>query len=122
RSEEALVEVRGERGEELALPRAPLGRPAHHDVELLGEPVAEELPPVEERLDHAERLGRRVRAVQDLESHPSARSAASSRRRPSSTATATVRSKISSSDQPASLTAWTSASVIVYARSRTLAR
>src|SRR5262249_2562744 len=107
---------------QLALAGAPLGRPTHHAVELVGEPAAEHVGPVHQRLDHAERLGRRMIPVQDLQPHLMTPSAAASRRRPSSTATAPVRSKVSSSLPPASFPAWPSASVIVYAAVRTFSR
>src|SRR5581483_2447931 len=94
RSEKALVQVRREACEELALAGAPFGRPTHRIVQRLGERPAEELGPVEERLHDAERLGRSVLAAQNIEPHPIARAAASQRRSPSPIATDTVCSKI----------------------------
>src|SRR4029077_1317111 len=78
-SERTLVEQRGEGGEQLPLPRAPVRRPPHDAVELIGERMPEELGPVEERLHPPEglgaapladgvehrRLGRRVPTVDD---------------------------------------------------------
>src|SRR5581483_10470929 len=137
RSERALVEQRREAGEELALARRPVGRPAHDGVELLRERLAEELGPVEQRLDHAERLAagaladlgehrRRLAGVAVVDAvepdHPITRSAASRRRSPSRIAAPTVCSKMTSSSIPAAFSAATSSSVTVRASVRTFAR
>ena len=108
-------------GEELALAGAPVRRPAHHAVELLRERAARRARagrasvfttpsgsrPLrsrdllqERRLRRARARGRRPRAGSS--DHPIA---ASSRRRPCAIATATVCSKISSSEKPAALSA-----------------
>src|SRR5207249_7711310 len=127
RSEQTLVEPRGERREQLTLARAPLGWAPHHAIQRLRERKAEELGAVEQRLDDAERLVaaarpdlgehgrlvRRVPAVDDGEPQPITCSAMSSRRSPSWIATATVCSKISSSERPAAFSPSSSASVIV---------
>src|SRR5437667_342359 len=66
-SEWTLVDERGEAGEQLPLPRAPVRRPTHHDVELLGERRPEELGPVEQGLHDAERF--RAAALADRAEH-----------------------------------------------------
>ena len=116
-SEQALVECDANPANSSRSTGTPLGRAAHRDVELVGEPAAEHVGPIEQRLDHAERLGRRVIAVQDSSLTSTTASLLITARgdaaSPSATATATVCSKISSSLTPASFTACTSASVIV---------
>src|SRR5262249_53723459 len=136
RSERALPEQRREGREQLPLSRAPLRRTSHRDVQRLRERLAEELRPVEQRLDDAKWLGsralserlehcglrRRMTVVDDREPHPITSSATSSLRSPSAIATTTVCSKISSSEKPASLRASMSRSETAYARSRTFSR
>ena len=125
-------------GEELSLAGAPLGRAAHHPVELLRERPPEELGPVEERLRR--RRAARARCARARPRRNAASSAAwpwstTSRRiirsppsprraggAPRRSPPPTVCSKISSSLRPAAFRASTSASVTAYARSRTFSR
>src|SRR5207249_671249 len=51
RSEQALVQARRERGEQLALADAPFRRPAHHRLRPVAHRATEELRPVEQRFD-----------------------------------------------------------------------
>ena len=82
---------------------------------------AEELQPVVERLQHAERA-RRLDPVDGFESHRRLCRPASRRSSPAATAAETVCSKISSSEKPASFSRCTSASVTRYACRRTFSR
>src|SRR5207302_2984822 len=121
RSERALVERRDERGEQLALAVAPIGRPAHREIERVGVRLAEELRAIVQRLHDTERpldLDR----VYAGEPHARVSNAASSRSKPAAVAAETVRSKISSSEKPAALSSATSRSVILYACLRTFSR
>ena len=92
-----------------------------------GRPDQSHVRTVEQSLDHSEwfataalpdelqhrRLRRRMASIDDREPHASTALAASSRRNPSSIATATVASKISSSLIPAAFSSAASRSVIV---------
>jgi cell division transport system permease protein len=95
-SEGTLVERGDECCEELALTRRPVGGPAHREVERGRERPPEDLGPVVQRLQHAQRA-RHLDGVDAGESHGSVRRAASLRSRPAATAAATVSSKIRSS-------------------------
>src|SRR5439155_764933 len=79
--ERALVERRDERGEQLALAVAPIGRPAHREIERVGVRLAEELRAIVHGLHDTERPLDRD-GVYAGEPHARLSNAASSRSKP----------------------------------------
>ena len=126
RSERTLADRGNERREELALADAPVGRAVHRQIERVGKGASEELRPVVKRLQDVRWLRSslspdgieddcllrdrgRPRDERNLTGAPPARLRAALR--PAATATETVCSKMTSSEYPASLSAWMSSSV-----------
>ena len=125
RSERTLADRGHECREELALADAPVGRPVHSQIERVGKRSSEELGPVVKRLQNVGRicaslrtdeledlrLSRIVAVLESAQPHGSTSSPARSLSRPAATATETVCSKMTSSEYPASFSAWMSSSV-----------
>src|SRR6185312_432166 len=122
--------------EELALADAPVGRAVHRQIERVGKGASEELGPVVKRLQDVgwfraslspdgiedDCLLGIVAVLESSQPHGSTASPAFNRSRPAATATETVCSKMTSSEYPASFSAWMSRSVTLYALLHTLSR